>query len=134
MTINKMKALKVGDVIVKVREYYQNYDHTKVPCNPKVYTVSWKGGHEIAFKETVQKSFIVNGERRVSSHGCDNSLICSNYETLDDFIKDNYTTGVILDKTKWGSLEDFLLYKKENDHKIARQEEDSRVKKEDKVA
>lgn len=134
MTINQMKTLKVGDVIVKVRKNYQNYDFTLVPCEPRVCTVIWRGSGEISFKEDVKRSFIVDGTRVVHSHGCDNSFICSCYETLDDYLEGEYNKAIILDKNKWSSEKEFLLFKMENDHKIARQEEDSRVKKEDKVA
>lgn len=77
MTIDKMKRLEVGDVVVKVRQYYQNYDHTKVVCEPKVYTISWTGSGEVSFKETVKRSFVQDGTRFVDAHGCSRSQLCS---------------------------------------------------------
>lgn len=38
MKLDKMFKLKIGDKIVKVRKHYQNYDHTKVPCEPTIYS------------------------------------------------------------------------------------------------
>lgn len=131
MTLKKMFGLKVGDVIVKVRKHYQNYDHTLIPCEPIVYTVSWKGGHEISLKENVKRSFVKDGIRYVDAHGVDNSVICESFVTLADYISGEYNKDIILDKQKWSSLEAFLLFKMENDHKKAREAEESRVKKEE---
>lgn len=47
--------LNVGDRIVRVRTKYQNYDHTKIPTEPKVYTISWKSSGVRSLKENVQK-------------------------------------------------------------------------------
>jgi hypothetical protein len=131
MIIDQMKDVKVGDIIVKVRKHYQNYDYTKVPCEPKVYTISYKGCGEIAFNKTVKRSFLKDGMRYVSAHGCDNSFIYSEFETLEVYLGGEYNKAIVLYKTKWDSEKEFLLFKIENNHKIAREIEQKRVEKED---
>lgn len=132
MTIDKMKSLKEGDIVVHVRKNYQNYDHTKVPCEPKVYTIYSKS-MDIYLKEVVKKSFIKDGRRCVSAMGCSKSIFCACFETLEDYLSGDYEKDIVLDKTKWKSLEEFLMYKLDNDHKLAREAEDERVAKEDKL-
>ncbi len=50
MTIDKCFALNIGDKVVRVRGYFKNYDYTRIPVEPKIYTVSWKCSGARAFK------------------------------------------------------------------------------------
>lgn len=126
MTIDKMKSLKKGDKVVKVRSHYQNYDFTMVPCEPKVYTVSSKT-MDINLKESVKRSFLRDGTRYVNANGCDRRDMCESFETLEDYLAGNYNKDIILDKIKWPSLEEFLLFKMGNDHNKAKEVEAKRI-------
>ncbi len=129
MTINKMKSLEEGDKVVQVRKSYQNYDHTKIPCEPKVFTISSKA-IDIHLNETVKKSFLKDGMRFVNAGGCDRQLFCSYFETFDDYVKGDYIKDVVLDKSKWKCLEEFLDFKLQNDFEISKKIEKIRVEKE----
>lgn len=131
MKMNDCFKLKVGDRIVRVRTGYQNMDHTKIPVEPKVYTISWKGlGGDKALKENVQRGFKdTDGVWKVYTGEIDNRCICEYYETFENYISGNYNKDIILDKSKWNSLEEFLIYKSENDHKKALEIEADRESK-----
>lgn len=116
----------VGTKVVQVREHYQNYDHTYIPCEPKVYTISWSNGSEKTFEESVSRSFIDtrDGIRKVNAQGISNSEIFSCFVTLKDYLNDDYNHGIVLDKHRWkGGLEEFLEYKRTNDYKLAKEAE-----------
>ncbi len=127
MTLKKMKSLKIGDIIVKVRKHYQNYDFTRVPCEPKAYTVRSPKTSEIYLEESVQRSFLKDGIRYVNANGCSRSAICESFETLEDYINGNFNKDIILDK-KYANLEEFMLKKMKNDHKEAKEKEAKRIK------
>ena len=130
MKIDDCFKLKVGDRIVLVRNKYENMDHTLIPVEPKVYTVSWKASGVRSFKETVQSGFIdYDGVWKVYTGEVDNRIICEHFETFENYISGNYNKDIILDKSKWNSLEEFLIYKSENDHKKALEIEADRKRK-----
>jgi hypothetical protein len=127
MNLDKCFALKVGDRVVRVRGYFKNMDHTMIPVEPKIYTVSWKCSGARSFKETVARGFIDSrdGIWKVSTAEVDNRCICEQFETFEDYISGNYNKDIILD-TKWKSLEEFLIFKADYDHQQAREAEDKR--------
>ena len=127
MTIDKCFALNVGDKVVRVRGYFKNYDHTRIPVEPKIYTVSWVGSGPRAFKETVSRGFIDSrdGCWKVSTSEISNRCICEEFETFEDYISGNYCKDIILDP-KWNSLEEFLIFKADYDHQEAKEAEEKR--------
>ena len=130
MTLEQLKRLKVGDKIVKVRKHYQNYDFTKVPCEPKILTISWKNGSGMNFEETFShiywhseiKSIVANAS------SCDNRQICEDFVTLEDYITGNWRQGIILDTSKYKDLSEFLEEKREVDYRRAEKEYNQREK------
>ena len=120
MTIEKMKELKIGDKIVKVRKSFQNYDHSKIPCEPIVYTISWQNGSEHAFSELVKLPFYHSGDKIIyggSAGGIDNRIICENYETIEDYILGEYNKEIIVDNQRWPKgLGELLDYKRTEDY------------------
>lgn len=131
MEINTMKRLKVGDKIVKVRKHYQNYDHTRVPCQPAVYTIKWQNGSEMTMEEDTSRPFYHTDHKVIyggSAHGWSNRQICEDFETYEDYIKGTYPQGIILDKTKYKNIEEFLEVKREVDYTRAKKKYDERMK------
>jgi hypothetical protein len=127
MKLQKCFDLKIGDKVVLVRGHFKNYDHTRIPVEPKVYTVSWKSSGLRAFQETVSRGFIDSrdGHWKVYTSEIDNRTICENFETFDDYISGNYNKDIILDP-KWKSLEEFLNFKAEYDYERAKEAEAKR--------
>lgn len=127
MTINKCFDLKIGDKVVLVRGHFKNMDHTKIPVEPKVYTVSWVGSGSRGFKETVSRGFIDtrDGIWKVSTSEVGNRCICEEFETFEDYISGNYNKDIILDP-KWKSLEEFLIFKANYDYEKAKEAEAKR--------
>ena len=122
------RKLKIGDKIVKVRGHYQNYDHTKVPCEPKIYTIKWSNGSEKSMEEDVQRPFWHSSDKTIyggTASGWSNSQIHSDCETYEDYISGNYNKDIILDPMYKGDLGKFLEVKRIEDHKRA---EEIRVK------
>lgn len=131
MKLDKMFKLKIGDKIVKVRKHYQNYDHTRVPCEPVVYTVNWKGCSQISMEERVQRQFYHSDDKKIYggiAGGIYNREICEDFETYEDYISGNYEQGIILDKQRHKSLEDFLEEKRVLDYKRAKEEKEKLYK------
>lgn len=129
MTLEKCFGLKIGDKVVKVRSHYQNYDHTKVPCEPKIYTISWKGSGSKNFEERVQMPFYHTKDKTIyggTASGVDNRQICEEFETYEDFISGNYDKGFILDP-KYKDVEDFLEVKRIEDHRRAKEKSDKEM-------
>jgi hypothetical protein len=130
MTLNQMFALKVGDKIVKVRKHYQNYDHTKVPCEPKILTISWSNGSGMNFDETFSHIYWHSEMKSIVANASswDNRQICEDFETLEDYSNGNWKQGIILDKSKYKDLSEFLEEKRKVDY--TRAEEDyNRIEK-----
>lgn len=127
MTIDKCFALNIGDKVVRVRGHFKNYDHTRIPVEPKIYTVSWKGSGARAFKETVPRGFIdsSDGIWKVCTSEVSNRCICEEFETLEDYISGNYYKDIILDPM-WKSLEEFLIFKADYDYQPAKEVEEKR--------
>ena len=126
-----MKNLKKGDTVVAVRKGYQNYDHTVIPCEPKVYTVLGKS-MDISLNETVTTPW--KDEKGqiwcASAQGCDRRLFSNHFELLDTYISGNYNKDIILDKQRWpGGLKEFLEFKRTNDQEKAKKEADKVRKK-----
>ncbi len=131
MELRQMFNLKIGDKIVLVRESYQNYDHSLVPCEPKVYTISWKGGSSMSFDERVQMPFYHTNDKMIyggNANGVDNSYICSSFETYNDYIKGNYNKDIMFDTSKYKSLDEFLEMKRINDHSNAKYKSEEKYK------
>ena len=129
MNLQKCFALKIGDKIVQVRKSYQNYDHSRVPCEPRVYTISWTGSGDKGFKETVRRSFWHSDDKVLyggTTGEVPNGCIVSDYETMEDYISGNYNKDITIDKSKYKDLEDFLVQKAETDYIIAKEIEDKR--------
>lgn len=127
MTLEQMFALKVGDKIVQVRKHFQNYDHTLIPCEPMVYTVSWKGTGEMSLKENVKTPFYHSDDKIIYARagGFDNRQICDEFETLENYINNNFRSTIILDSERWlNGLEEMLVYKANYDHEIAKEKAD----------
>jgi len=122
------KPLKAGDIVVKVRKLYQNYDHTLIPTEPKIYTFKKQGCGGIYLEEVVPHAFMKDKTKYVSDHGWDNGLFFQYCERLEDYLSGNYNKDIILDKKKWDSLESFLLFKMVNDYEIALKKEAARWK------
>lgn len=122
-----MFALNIGDKVVRVRGHFKNYDHTRIPVEPKIYTVSWKGSGARAFKETVPRGFIdsSDGIWKVCTSEVSNRCICEEFETLEDYISGNYYKDIILDPM-WKSLEEFLIFKADYDYQQAKEVEEKR--------
>jgi len=120
--------LKEGDIIVHVRKHYQNHDHTFIPIEPKIYIFNRSRGSGVSLKNLVKPAFLMDGVQCVSSQGWDTGLFYMSCVTLEDYISGNYNKDIILDEDKWNSLEDFLLFKMENDHKITLEKEAARWK------
>lgn len=120
MTLNEYKNLKPGDIVVHVRKTYQNYDHTKIPCEPKIYKFKANNSSGIYLEYLYKRPFMIDGVKYASSMGWDNRLFCESCETLENYISGNYNKDIILDKQRWNSLEEFLLFKMENDYQNAR--------------
>lgn len=127
MTKDKCFALNIGDKVVRVRGHFKNYDHTRIPVEPKIYTVSWKGSGARGFKEIVPRGFIDSrdGIWKISTSEVDNRCICEEFETFEDYISGNYNKNIILDP-KWKSLEEFLIFKSDYDHQQAKEVEEKR--------
>lgn len=102
MTIKELHSLKKGDLVVKVRKSYQNYDHTKIPTEPKVFTFQSNTGLGVYTLEA-------------SNPNWDNRLFCECCETFENYVNGTFNKDIVLDKTKWKSLEDFLKFKQIND-------------------
>lgn len=131
MTLDSMFKLKIGDKIVQVRKHYQNYDHTRVPCEPKVYTVSWRCGSEMCMEEAVNIPFYHSDDKIIygGRASCwDNSQICADFETFEDYISGNYPQGIILDKRRHKCIEDFLEEKRILDYEKAKKISDDKYK------
>ena len=60
--------------------------------------------------------------------GIDNRVICEEFETYEDYISENYDQGIILDKQRHKSLEDFLEEKRILDHKRAKEKHEKLYK------
>ena len=120
------RKLKIGDKIVKVRGHYQNYDHSRVPCEPKIYTIKWSNGSEKTMEEDVQNPFYHSGDKTIyggNASGWSNGQIQSDFETYEDYISGNYNSGIIVDKQKYpGGLKEFLEMKRINDYNKAKKQ------------
>lgn len=115
MTIDDYFSLKDGDLVVRVRKHYQNMDHTLIPIIPEIKTFKKRMIGDVYFHEYIPHHFISNGSIYVSSGGTAASLFCDYFETYDNYIKNNFNPHIILDKSKWGTIEKFLEHKREKD-------------------
>ena len=106
-------------------------DYTRVPCEPVVYTINWRGCGQISMEERVQRPFYHTVDKIIyggSAGGIDNRVICEDFETYEDYISGNYNQGIILDKQRHKSLEDFLEEKRVLDYKRAKEEKEKLYK------
>jgi hypothetical protein len=125
MGVIDTKKLKVGDKIVRVRKHYQNYDHTRIPCEPMVYTISWLNGGEMCMEEDTGHPFFHSKDNVIyggSASGWDNRQIFEDFVTFNDYVSGNFVSGIILDKTKYKNLEEFLEVKRKIDYERAKEE------------
>jgi hypothetical protein len=131
--MKEYKNLKKGDIIVQVRKGYQNYDHTVIPCEPKVYTFKSKSATSgVWLEENISHTWLgKDGTRYASSMGFDQSFLYRDFEMLETYIIGEYNKDIILDTERWKSLEEFLRFKMENDYELAKEKDDKKRKKED---
>ena len=125
MNRNKIKNIEVNDKVVKVRKHYQNYDHTRIPCEPKVYTIGWTSSGEVSFVENVKVPWKdKKGTIYVSAHGCSRSQLFEDFELYEDYLSGDFRQGIILDNSKWENLDLFLEHKRISDEEKSREYSD----------
>ena len=122
------RKVNIGDKIVRVRKHYQNYDHTRVPCEPTVYTVKWQNGSEMSMEEDTNYPFYHSDDNVVyggTASAWSNIQIQTDFVTYKEFIQGNYERFHI--DAKYKDLDEFLEVKRVTDYKRAKDKYNSRL-------
>ena len=129
MFIEDMKKLKKGDKVVKVRKLFQNYDRTLIPVEPKIYTIS-SDNIDIYLEESLNPYFKdERGHIVVRSQGCGRKPFCRDFETMENYLKGNYKSNIILDNERWtNGLSEFLEFKRVKDFNESKDDREQSLK------